>query len=214
MIGAGWTTAVDAAGRRRLDDPNDLVVSEIRAALEQWRPSHPGARRRRLHAGPGAAPGCPARACPAKRRAARPSEVPRRCRSSDHLDRQADQHDESLPGSTDGVRPHRRARDTGGLRRGAGVQECHRIRVAVALARPARNPPAAKALRWQPPTRRRDRGTREQQTRPTFQAQPGYGQAPYGQAAHGQAPSIQATRPPVPCGARWRRTGGGWGAAL
>lgn len=35
VIGKGWLKARDADGRRRLDDPNDYVRAEIRAALEQ-----------------------------------------------------------------------------------------------------------------------------------------------------------------------------------
>ena len=33
VIGPGWATAIDAEGRRRLDDPEDLVRAEIAAAL-------------------------------------------------------------------------------------------------------------------------------------------------------------------------------------
>src|SRR3954453_17374876 len=33
LIGESWTTAVDEQGLRRLDDPDDLVVLEVRAAL-------------------------------------------------------------------------------------------------------------------------------------------------------------------------------------
>jgi hypothetical protein len=35
LIGVGWLDAVDARGRRRLDDSNDLVVLEIAAALQR-----------------------------------------------------------------------------------------------------------------------------------------------------------------------------------
>ena len=35
MIGPNWLSATDAAGRRRLDDPNDWVVAEIERALKQ-----------------------------------------------------------------------------------------------------------------------------------------------------------------------------------
>jgi hypothetical protein len=35
LIGGRWLDAVDARGRRRLDDPNDLVVLEVAAALER-----------------------------------------------------------------------------------------------------------------------------------------------------------------------------------
>jgi hypothetical protein len=37
LIGKSWATATDADGRRRLDDPNDLLVQEIAAALKPGR---------------------------------------------------------------------------------------------------------------------------------------------------------------------------------
>jgi len=37
VVGEGWLTAADSAGRRRLDDPNDLVRFEIGTALELGR---------------------------------------------------------------------------------------------------------------------------------------------------------------------------------
>src|SRR5690349_17123265 len=35
LIGGSWTAVRDEQGRRRLDDPDDLVVLEVRAALER-----------------------------------------------------------------------------------------------------------------------------------------------------------------------------------
>src|SRR5689334_8780206 len=35
LIGPTWVGALDARGRRRLDDPDDLVVLEIQAALDR-----------------------------------------------------------------------------------------------------------------------------------------------------------------------------------
>lgn len=35
LIGPSWTSVTDRHGRRRLDDPNDMVVLEIQAALER-----------------------------------------------------------------------------------------------------------------------------------------------------------------------------------
>jgi TIR domain-containing protein/uncharacterized protein DUF3558 len=41
LIGPTWTSAVDAHGRRRLDDPDDLVVLELEAALDRAIPVIP-----------------------------------------------------------------------------------------------------------------------------------------------------------------------------
>jgi outer membrane protein assembly factor BamB len=41
LIGPRWTTITDESGRRRLDDPNDYVVLEIKEALEQRVPVVP-----------------------------------------------------------------------------------------------------------------------------------------------------------------------------
>jgi hypothetical protein len=49
VIGKSWITARDAAGARRLDDPDDFVRIEIESALTQG-------KRFRIAAGPGAAP--------------------------------------------------------------------------------------------------------------------------------------------------------------
>ena len=35
VIGSRWLTATDEDGRRRLEDPDDIVVLEIAAALER-----------------------------------------------------------------------------------------------------------------------------------------------------------------------------------
>lgn len=42
LIGVGWLGAVDGRGRRRLEDPNDLVVLEIAAALRRGGQGRPG----------------------------------------------------------------------------------------------------------------------------------------------------------------------------
>ncbi len=41
LIGPRWITLKDAQGRRRLDDPEDFVVLELRAALERGIPVIP-----------------------------------------------------------------------------------------------------------------------------------------------------------------------------
>jgi hypothetical protein len=41
LIGPSWISAVDARGRRRLDDPDDLVVLELQAALDRAIPVIP-----------------------------------------------------------------------------------------------------------------------------------------------------------------------------
>jgi hypothetical protein len=41
LIGPTWVSAVDAHGRRRLDDPDDLVVLELQAALDRATPVIP-----------------------------------------------------------------------------------------------------------------------------------------------------------------------------
>ena len=35
LIGNAWAATIDDSGRRRLDDPDDLVTREIRAALDR-----------------------------------------------------------------------------------------------------------------------------------------------------------------------------------